>query len=82
MDTLKASAEKGSLSFAARLSSGLGDGVHPLHGRDVLRRREEIDDGIQDGLNPLVSQSRPAQDGHELERHGGLANGPDQFGIR
>jgi len=44
MATLKASAEKGSRSFAAG-SPRLGDGVDPLYGRDLLRRREKIDDG-------------------------------------
>jgi len=61
---------------------GLRDGVHAPDGRDVFRRRQVIDDGIQDELDPLVAKRRPAQDGHDFEGDGGFSDRPDQLGLR
>ena len=49
--------------------------VEPLHGRDVERRRQEIDDGVEQRLHALVLERGPAQ--HREHRHadGALAHG-------
>ncbi len=52
------------------------------HRWNVKRRREIGDNGIEQLLDPLVLERRPAQDGHELQPDRPLAQGPPKILLR
>ena len=63
-----------------------GDGfvaahVGALGGRDVERRRQVVDDGVEHRLDALVLERRPAQDRDEVERQRAGADGALDVGL-
>ena len=53
----------------------LGQGMDPLDGRDILRRRQVGHHRIKNRLNTLVSECRPAHHGDGFQRKGCLPDG-------
>ena len=52
-----------------------------LRRRDVERAGQEVDDGVEHGLDALVLERRAAQDRHEVERQGAGADGALDLGL-
>jgi len=56
--------------------------MYALDRRDVFRRGEEIDDGIQQRLDAAIAQCRSAHDRNDLQGQGRLAGSREQFSFR
>ena len=50
--------------------------VHARDRREVERRRQVVDDGVEQGLHALVLEGRAGEDGHDAVVDGGLAQRP------
>ena len=75
---LKARAEKGSLSSARRSSSSMPLTSMPLVGGMSTGLGQEVDDGVEHGLDALVLEGGAAQHRHHLVGDGARAQGPAQ----
>jgi hypothetical protein len=53
--------------------------VLALHGRDVDRARQVVDDAVEQALDALLLEGRARDDAEELERDRGLADGEHQL---
>ena len=79
---LNASAENGASSVGLRARPRcLVSGLTPLHRRDVERRRQVVDDRVEQRLHALVLERRAAEHRHDLQRERALADRGADLGL-
>ena len=76
--TLKTSPENGVSSSGVRISASPRLHFLTLHRRNIQRRRHEIDNGIQQGLDSLILERRSAQNGDSVGGHGRPSDDRDE----